>query len=165
MRKYSVIAAWVLLILFAGVVAPPDAAIADTRWQNFMDASLIRGMVHRNGELYMATNGGLLIYTLDTGEFDQIDNTDGLPSNNLTCLLFDDGGNLWIGSVDVGVARVTLSPGSLNVRTFNPLEFPDLHFTSIDMWGDDLVYGTRDGAGRFEQGLPGPQFFTRDGLP
>ncbi len=55
MRKYNVIAAWVLLVLFNGFINPPDTAIADSRWENYMDASLIRGIVHRNGELYMAT--------------------------------------------------------------------------------------------------------------
>jgi ligand-binding sensor domain-containing protein len=170
MRKCSasikrLIAALAPAVLFVIIAAQAGYANADSRWTNYMDASLIRGMVERNGELYMATNGGLLIYSPDTGEFEQYDNTDGLPSNNLTCLMFDDRGDLWIGTVDVGVARVTMDPGKLNVRTFNPLEFPDQHFTSVDMWGADLVYGTRDGAGRFEEGLPGPMFFTRDGLP
>jgi ligand-binding sensor domain-containing protein len=135
------------------------------QWENHVDASLINEIVYRDGELFMATGGGILIYSPASGQFEQYDNTSGLPSNSLTCLKFDEAGDLWVGTGDVGIAKVTMGPSGLNVRMFSPLAFPNLSITSIDIWEGEAVYGTKDGAGMFEQGLPGPTFSEAKGLP
>ena len=45
-------------------VAWSGRALCDTRWQNHVDPSLIREIVYRDGELFMATSGGIVIYNL-----------------------------------------------------------------------------------------------------
>jgi len=140
-------------------------AYSQYQWETHADASRVRGIVYRDGELFMATSGGILIYTLGSGQFEKITNTSGIPSNDLTCLSFDDAGDLWIGTRDVGVARVTMGPDGVTVRTFSPLGFPNLNITSLDFWDGEVVYGTIDGAGKFEGGVPGPTFSSQKGLP
>jgi ligand-binding sensor domain-containing protein len=147
------------------VAACSELARADSRWHNYVDPSVINSIVYRDGELFMPTSGGILIYSLDSGEFEQLTNSTGVPSNALTSMLFDDRGDLWIGTEDVGVARVTLGPDGPSVRTFDPLGFRNLHITALDIWDGEIVYGTIDGAGKFEGGLPGPWFSDQQGLP
>jgi ligand-binding sensor domain-containing protein len=158
-------AALVLTIAALGLAVSSGRAFSDSKWENHLSTSLIRDIVYRNGELIMATNGGILIYSPATGQFIHYDNTSGLPSNSLTCLLFDDTGDLWIGTEDIGVTRVRLQSGRITVRPTSPIGLVGYHFTAIDMWKGELVYGTTEGAGKFEKGLPGPSFTESHGLP
>ena len=157
--------ALISLVLAIALMAWAGRALSGGRWENHVDPSVVNEIVYRNGELFMATSGGILIFTPATEQFEQLTNSTGVPSNSLTCLKFDDGGDLWIGTADVGVASVTLGADGPSVRTFSPLGFPDLHITSIDFWDGEVVYGTTGGAGRFESGLPGPTFSEENGLP
>ncbi|MGD8413273.1 MAG: T9SS type A sorting domain-containing protein [Candidatus Latescibacterota bacterium] len=152
-------------VMSISVVAWPGAVRSDSLWKNYVDPSIINAIVHRDGELFMPTSGGILIYTLGSGEFEQLNNSSGLPSNSLTSLVFGAGDDLWIGTADVGVVRATLGPDGPSVRTFNTLNFPNLHVTSLDLWDGEVVYGTEDGAGKFVGGLPGPSFTVNQGLP
>jgi streptogramin lyase len=153
------------IALTIGIAGWAGRSYADSRWQNYVDPSIISGIVYRDGELFMATGGGILIYAPDSGEFQQLTNSTGVPSNSLNSLVFDAYGNLWIGTADVGVARVTLGADGPDVRTYSPLGFPSLDITALDVWDGQIVYGTTGGAGRFEGGLPGPIFTDLQGLP
>ena len=156
-----------MALIAVAAVSVADKAFAKSRWENHIDASLIREIVYHDGELFMATVGGILVYTPDTGQFDQYHNTRGLPSNALNCLVFDDAGDVWIGTQDVGIARVTLGPDGLNVRTFSSLEMANIHITTVDIWDGEIVYGTIEGAGKFENGFPLHTFYAESevGLP
>jgi hypothetical protein len=60
------------------LVAAPAAAQVD--WNNHIDASMINDIVYRDGVLYMATFGGLVLYDVDANRFEQFDNVDtGMP--------------------------------------------------------------------------------------
>lgn len=142
-------------------------APAAGKWKSYVDPSFISEVVHRDGDLYLATTGGLVIYDISAGTFDQYTNTIGLPSNFLTCLLFDDRGRLWVGTERSGIARLIGSPGSFDVdplsSTFHGLS--DDRITDIAAWGDTLVYATKNGMGLIIEDFPGPRLFERDGLP
>lgn len=152
------------LVVLGALLWSPQAALG-SRWENHVDASLIREILYRDGELFMATGGGILVYTLSTGQFQQYLNTAGLPSNALTCLEFDGSGDLWVGTQDVGVVRVSLRGDAMDVRTFSPLDFPGPYITSLDLWDGEIVYGTTAGAGKFDGGFPSVKFLERHGLP
>jgi ligand-binding sensor domain-containing protein len=160
-RKTAVLVA----VFVVTLIALSGQGFSSSKWDNQVNASLIHDIAERNGELYMATNGGILVYSPATGQFRQYDNTSGIPSNQLTCLLFDDAGDLWLGTQDIGVTRVTVRSDGLTVHSTSPLGLAGLHFTSIDMWDGELVYGTTTGAGKFEQGLPNVTFTVAHGLP
>lgn len=149
----------------AGILVQAGAALSGSRWENHVNASLIWEIIYRDGELFMATNGGILIYNPSSGQFEQFHNTSGLPSSWLTSLRFDETGDLWVGTEDIGVLRVTLGADGLSARSFSPLFQADPHITSLDLWDGEIVYGTVNGAGMFEGGLPGPTFSKPKGLP
>ena len=95
------------LALFALVVfAAGGIAAAD--WVSYLDPSLISEIILHNGELYLATSGGLVVYNPSTGDVDQFTNTIGLPSTFLTCLTVDSNGDIYAGTEDAGIARPTV---------------------------------------------------------
>lgn len=161
------VAAAVGFVATALLLALPWQA-KSSRWENHVDASFIKQIVYRNGDLVMATNGGLLIYDIAADEFIQHKSVAGLPSNALNCLVFDGAGNLWVGTDDVGIAKLSIGESGVRVlRAFNE-EFDGLagnSILSVDLWDGQLVYGTETGAGLFDREIPSTRFFERDGLP
>ncbi|UCH83317.1 MAG: hypothetical protein JSW50_12765, partial [Candidatus Latescibacterota bacterium] len=153
------------LLLFA--VSIPAVSNDAGRWFSYVDPSLMSGIVSRDGELYIASSGGLVIYDPAGPSYEQFTNTIGLPSNFLTCLTFDHLGNLYVGTEEAGIARLEFAAGGFNVvalnSTFHGLS--DDRITSLAAWGDTLVYGTKGGAGLIIEGFPGTRFIERDGLP
>ena len=149
------------------VVWPITGATAAGKWKSYVDPSLISEIALRDGDLYMATTGGLVTYDVAAGTFEQYTNTIGLPSNFLTCLLFDRQARLWVGTERSGIARLDGAPGAWVVTplssTFHGLS--DDRITDIAAWGDTLVYATQNGAGLIVEDFPGPRFYERDGLP
>jgi len=125
--------------LALAVAAP---AASQVEWTNHIDPSMVNEMVHRDGILYMATFGGLLLYDVARGEFEQFDNVDGLPSNQLRCLVFDADDNLYIGMGDFGVAKMRFSGGApVLVRSLNA-QIDGLSsntINSITQWGPDIL--------------------------
>ena len=144
-------------------------AVSQVKWTNHIDASMINDIVHRNGVLYMATFGGLVLYDIDENRFEQFDNVDtGMPSNRLRCLVFDDNNNIYIGTADFGVAKVRMSGGRpVLVRSLNA-QIDGLSgntINSIDKWGGDIVYGANPGMGTIRNDFAAARYFERDGLP
>jgi len=158
------------LSLVAGLTAAlqPAAAPAQFTWRNHVDASAINEIVQRNGLLYMATYGGLMVYDPVRGEFQQYDNTAGLPSNTLTCLAFTADDILYVGTEDIGVAKLRLSGSRVTLlRSLNEQidGLSSNHITSIAPWGSDIVYGASPGAGTIRNDFASARYFERDGLP
>lgn len=151
-----------------GVGAVSSPVWAQTEWTNYIDAGMINEIVYRDGVLYMATFGGLLLYDVADGQFEQFDNVDGLPSNSLRCLVFDDDGNLYIGTADLGVAKVRFSGGRpVLMRSLNA-QIDGLSsnaVNSIVQWGTDILYGANPGAGIIRNDFAAARYFERDGLP
>lgn len=163
--RISKIAAFVFVLLIPAIARPPAAAGAT--WTSYVDPSYMSEMVLRDGRLYIASTGGLLIYRLSDGVYEQYTNTIGLPSNYLTCLAFDDDGRLWVGTKESGIARLDETANGFEVTpltsTFHGLA--DDRITDLAVWGDTLVYATESGAGLVVEGYGGARFFVRDGLP
>src|SRR5262245_55069198 len=110
MRTSSSHRPWIAaLTLVAAWVAPASAQV---KWTNYIDTSMINEIVHKDGVLYMATFGGLVLYDVGRGEFEQFANINRMPSNQLRCLAFDSEDNLYIGTADFGIAKVRFSGGA-----------------------------------------------------
>jgi ligand-binding sensor domain-containing protein len=136
-------------------------------WVNHVNPSFITEIVLRNGGLYIATDGGLLVYQPSDSTFEQFNNTMGLPSNLLTCLAFDNGGSLYVGTDESGIARLDPVAGGFDVSTLNATfhGLADDRITTLAAWGDSVAYGTKQGAGLIVSGFPGVRFLARQGLP
>ncbi|TAK57416.1 MAG: hypothetical protein EPO24_09930, partial [Bacteroidetes bacterium] len=64
----------------------------------------------KKGQLYLATTNGLLLLRKEefsSGEVQRIGEENGLPDNDLTRILFDREGNLWLAGNGKGLARVS----------------------------------------------------------
>jgi ligand-binding sensor domain-containing protein len=61
------------------------------------------------GETWVATDAGEL-YHFDGSAWSQMTDTARLPSSQITALLVDDAGDLWIGCALGGLARITFTP-------------------------------------------------------
>jgi ligand-binding sensor domain-containing protein len=154
------------LIVCIALALAPSAAPAAGKWKSYVDPSLVSDIELRDSDLYMATTGGLVVYHTATERFDQYTNTIGLPSNFLTCLVFDKRGELWVGTERSGIARLDGSPGSWVVTPLSSnFGLSDSRIHDIAAWGDSLVYASEKGVGLVIEGFPGPTFYERDGLP
>jgi hypothetical protein len=156
----------VACLAIAGAWAAAGAAAAP-KWTSYVDPSLISGIAVSGGDLYLATTGGLLVYDTAAGTYAQYNNTIGLPSNFLTCLVFDADGRLWVGTETAGMARLDGAPGSWTVTPLSSAfhGLSDDRINDIAAWGDSLVYATEYGAGLIIEDFPGPRFYERNGLP
>lgn len=158
------LALWVSIL--AAFWAP--VAGAQSRWTNHTDTSWIREIVERDGQLYMATAGGLLVYDIQGDSFQRFDRVDGLPSSSLTSLAFDPTGTLYAGTDDIGIVVIRIQGDRLSVqRTLNEQidGLSNNSVTTLTWWNDRLVYGTRSGAGTVVNGFPLARFSTSSGLP
>lgn len=140
---------------------------ASEEWTSHVDASLISDIAVRDGELYIASSGGLLVFDPVDSTFQQFTNTIGLPSNFLTALVFDNDGSLHVGTNDSGIARLDPDAGGFTVTPLNATfhGLSDDRITSLSVWGDTIIYGTQKGAGLIIDGFAGQRFLERDGLP
>ena len=151
--------------LAAGVCALPAHA---AKWTNHIDASMTHEIVLRDNLLYIATYGGVLVFDPGTGEFEQYRNDSGLPSNALRCLAFDTDGDIYVGTADVGVAKVRISNGRLTLLRSLSAQIDGLTSNTINTvtaWGDDIAYGATPGVGVIRNDFAAERFFQRDGLP
>jgi len=138
------------------------------QWENHIDASMITEIVPRDDVLYMTTFGGLVLYDVNTGRFEQYDNASGLPTNSLNCLVFDADGDIYIGTDDVGIAKVRLSNGRLTLLRSLSEQIDGVagsRVNAISLWGSDLVYGSSPGAGIIRNDFAAARYYARDGLP
>jgi hypothetical protein len=114
-------------------------------WSTFLRPEIFADLVAGTDTVWCATDeAGLLFYDRVAGRFGSwTREPGGLASNHLTSLAFDRSGQLWIGTRDAGVSR--LSPrgswGLLNA--FDGL--PDLAVNVLRAQGDTLWIGTASG--------------------
>jgi PAS domain S-box-containing protein len=73
-------------------------------------------IITRKGEIWTSGKGGISKLDPATGKFHNFKKGAPLHSNTITTLLEDEGGYLWLGSIDAGVAR--FDPQSGTVRVF-----------------------------------------------
>ncbi len=164
------LARWIPMMLLACILTPfasGRTASVDSRWTSHVSPSLIADIDVRNGLLYMASSGGVLIYDPADSSFEMITNASGLPSNQLTSCAFDGAGDLFVGTDDAGLAKLHFFQGGVQVTSINSSfqGLTDDRVTSVVVWGDTVVYGTMAGAGLIVKDFPTARFYSRDGLP
>ena len=68
-------------------------------WETFTNCDLIHDIKEREGTLYLATNGGVVLFNPISKETQKIyTNIDGLPSVVTKAVNFDSQGNLWVAT-------------------------------------------------------------------
>jgi ligand-binding sensor domain-containing protein len=160
--------AWHIAALVAAGLGCAAAPARAAGWTNHIDASMTHEIVLRDGLLYIATYGGILVFDPAADRFEQYRNDGGLPSNALRCLAFDADGDIYVGTADVGVAKVRIANGRLTLLRSLSEQIDGLASNTINslaVWGDVIVYGATPGAGTIRNDFASARFFERDGLP
>jgi ligand-binding sensor domain-containing protein len=157
--------AWAISLFLA--LYPAMALGQGGVWQGYVDASLISEIDEWDGEFYIATIGGLLVYNPADTTFDQVTNVDGLPANFLTCVAVDNNGTVWVGTEESGMARLDMVPGGFDVTSLTSSfqGLSDDRITAVAAWGDTIAYGSQNGAGLIVKGFVSARFDESDGLP
>ncbi|MBQ3635903.1 MAG: SpoIIE family protein phosphatase [Bacteroidales bacterium] len=67
---------------------------------------IVNGMVNNDSTLFIATQGGLIVYSIVSGESKVYNTNNGLPHNNINFVFLDEDGQLWLGPKDSGIAML-----------------------------------------------------------
>ncbi len=70
-----------------------------------LTCSMINSMAVRGDKLYLATQGGFIIYDLAEHTTRTFTTIDGLPHNNINFVYIDNDGQVWLGPKDSGIAQ------------------------------------------------------------
>lgn len=76
-------------------------------WANLVTPQHIHEIYEIDTKLYCATEGGLVIYDQATQIVERQFITDDIPSHRVEDITQDGAGNIWIGTYDNGLARMT----------------------------------------------------------
>jgi streptogramin lyase len=113
-------------------------------WQTFTNTNYINDIAGSDSVLYLATNGGLQVFTVaDTTFRDVYTNAGGLPVNVLRCSAQDPDGRVWIGTDGGGL--VVFDPATQGFRNY-PTDMLPLKVTSLGTAGDTVLVGSDNGA-------------------
>ena len=92
--------------------------------------------------VWVATSGGVLQYDMETQTFSRFTRLNGLPSNEVSCMTMDEGGNMWFGTRYAGLGRLRKDESE-----FDPTisDFKDLEINSLFSHRGDVFVGTDRG--------------------
>ncbi len=139
-------AATAVLALAALAALAPAPARAAAGWESWLYTGYFTDLIATPTEVWCATReGGLLRWDRAAQSFSAIQREPGgITSNELTSLVFDPKGRLWVGTGDAGVARRRADGSGWDaVNTFDGL--PSDSVTKLVAVGDTIWIGTRGG--------------------
>lgn len=109
MQRTSVLTAVLLALTFGGFCRAEVSG-----WENHLSTDWVTKIIARDGKLYLATDGGLVIYDVNSGDSRFLDRTDGLADNKILGLA-EHNGKVWLGGQYLGVSTYD-SQGFRNYR-------------------------------------------------
>ncbi|MFZ5516549.1 MAG: hypothetical protein ACOY90_07905 [Candidatus Zhuqueibacterota bacterium] len=127
-KKYLL--TWLALLAFTPILS---AGVGD--WITFTSQNDVRDIAVIDDKVWCATNGGVFHYEIQTGEFYQFNNTNGLSSVDARAIKEDNAGTIWLGFGD----------GALNA--FDPAtgqwtevnDYKGYFIFDIETYGDSLL--------------------------
>ena len=141
----------VVLVCLGLVVAPStmvsqQSSLDFGRWKNFTNMKAARAVVVTRESVWVATAGGLFLYTPSAGQYTKFTISEGLSSNDLTAVSVDASNRVWVGASD----------GSMNVydpanrqwkeiRAIKEAERIQKGIRTFFVRGDSLFIGTEFG--------------------
>ncbi len=101
LHKSSVIFFWSVLIA---------AAFSQSRvgeWETYTSHLDVAQSVEVGDTIVSATSGGILLFHKTTGQFEMLNNIDGLITTDVSTIAIDKNGNLWLGGASpIGVVQI-----------------------------------------------------------
>jgi ligand-binding sensor domain-containing protein len=138
-------------------------------WTTYTNGNYVNDLaVDREGNLWAATFGGLVKWTVD-GVYEKFTTADGLPDNNVGSVAVAPDGTVWLGFFEDGLAAFdgTDPAGPKIGRTFTTADgLPDDHVRDVAVAPDGTVWFSTYGnvITRFD-GASWTTYTTMDGLP
>ncbi len=120
------------------------------RWRTFTDMRSIRALASSGGIGWAASQGGLFHWESQTQGITKYTNAEGLSSNDLTAVMVDPDGRVWVGTFEGSVN--VLEPGSNRWTVIDDIKNSTRTQKSIrtfSMSGDSLFVGTDFGVSVF----------------
>ena len=121
--------------------------------------NIINSIASKDSKLFVATNGGLLIFDLKTGELVKLTTEEGLPHNRIRHVFIDSKGRTWLATRSNGIYHVE-----------SKLEFTidlraELEFVSIAEDKEGNLWATTSGDGVFMFNSDSLRYYSiNDGL-
>ena len=152
-------------VLVALVAA--SASLNAASWTSHVNASLVSDIVIDGSFAYITTYGGLVVFDLNRETFSQFTTSDRLPSNSLNAIVRHPNGSTYVATDDVGIAELEVSAGGVRlIRVYSTFSnLASQRVTDVAAWGEDVLYGTDQGAGKIVGNFPAAIFDEDDGLP
>ena len=139
----------------------------DSVWSACQDAAFLKGK--KISSMAIDSSNLVWIGTLDNGIFSfnkngwaQFTFSDGLASDQVTCLRFDPQGRLWCGTNGSGICIFNGESWTI-YNSSDGLASDSVTAIAFDAWGDTWI-GTKNGLSQFN-GSGWTNFTTADGLP
>ncbi|MEY3198740.1 MAG: hypothetical protein RJA13_698, partial [Bacteroidota bacterium] len=126
------------------VVTQPQIEIKpeNAQWDIFTNRDNIKKLAYDpiGKSIWVATEGGLEKRDVETGEVKAVFmQTDGLPSNNINALQFDNYGNLWVATYE-GLAIYTPSNSKWNTITTKNSNLPNNVILTLHIDADNKLW-------------------------
>ncbi|MCX6144549.1 MAG: hypothetical protein NTZ35_15175 [Ignavibacteriales bacterium] len=142
MKSIMIAACWLLVSLPALVVGQ-QSSLDLGRWKNFTDMKVVRGVAATTDSVWVATSGGLFLFSPSSNRFVKFTNSDGLSSNDLTAITLDGTGRVWVGSSDGFVNAYNAPTGEwTEIRNIHESEQVAKMVRTLLVRGDSLFIGT-----------------------
>ena len=119
-------------------------------WRTLTDMRSVRSLSSAQGAIWVASQGGLFRWESQTETTAKYTNSEGLSSNDLTAVMVDPGGRVWVGTSEGSVN--VLAPGSSQWTVIDDIRNSGRIQKSIRTFsisGDSLFIGTDFGVSVF----------------
>ncbi len=138
-------------LLSSGVAATDCTAATSLFIKNHVNSNDVRGIAPWGGVLAAATTGGVVTVVMPAGPLGfTLASPGGLATNQTLCVANSPSGDLWIGTVDQGVARE--SPAGRWRRALTTFDgLPSERVQALLRAGDSVWVGTDGGAALFAE--------------
>jgi hypothetical protein len=141
----------IVTVLLAALLVPASLAGASGDWKVFINASAVNRITARGDSLWCGTRGGILLFNLRDSTFTQYVDGLGFRTTDVSSVAIDADGSLWASFVSSGVARIDHIASEPTVKLYTATIDGLLSdsVTCVARAGDDLYYGSANGAAKF----------------
>lgn len=125
---------WTILPIISLIPLFTYPQVKNWTWKTFTSAREIRVMMVEANHIWCGTEGGLLIFKPQFQSSEIWTNTEGLASINVSSVISDDAGNLWIGMEDGHLQHLDV----LNNEWLTINDYTDYQINDLLIYGDSL---------------------------
>jgi ligand-binding sensor domain-containing protein len=138
---------WLIFISSIFLFKVGSARIGD--WTTYTNKNNVQEVILRDGGLFCATTGGLVVLDTQDETITQLTNVDGLGGNHLTSVALDSSGNLWLGAQNGTISKYDLKENRWDIYYNFVTEEKTFSIREIAADGEKLWVGSDVGVSVF----------------